>query len=80
MIVDRTTWWIRDYYTQCVIGYLQDAGVVEPNGGTPLSHICKDKCEYALLCLEHDNKLRLRRDYSTVSELATELRKAIKSR
>ena len=64
-------------FEQYVVDCFQEAGVVEPNAGTPLTHICEDKCDSALRYLEHRHARRLRRDYNTIGEVAAQLRKSI---
>ena len=72
-ISGRESWNFGQYVVDC----FQEAGVVDPNAGTPLTQICEDKCDAALRCLEKRHELRLRRDYSTIGEVAEQLSKAI---
>jgi len=63
-----------------VIDCFQNAGVVDPDTGTRLVHLDKDKCEFALLWLEKSHGIDLDRDYRTVGELAEALGEAIRLR
>ncbi|MFJ4386918.1 hypothetical protein ACIP02_21640 [Pseudomonas sp. NPDC089408] len=76
-MVDIAIWREKEKYLRYVFDALQHAGIVDPSMGMPLAHLDKDKCEYALMVLELDHRIRLRRDYRTVGELAGGLCSAI---
>ncbi|GAB1618484.1 hypothetical protein V7V80_12595 [Pseudomonas kermanshahensis] len=66
--------------TRHVIDCFQNAGVVDPDTGTRLAHLDKDKCEFALMWLEICHGIPLDRDYRTLGELAEALGEAIRFR
>ena len=78
-MVDIAIWREREKYLLYVFDALQHAGIVDPSMGMPLAHLDRDKCEYALMVLELDHRIRLRRDYLTVGDLAGGLSRAIES-
>ena len=69
IIVDSMTGRKTGALEQDVVDCFQEAGVVEPNAGTPLEHMCLDKRD------EERYHQRLRRDYSTIREVAEQLGK-----
>ncbi|MDG9813566.1 hypothetical protein [Pseudomonas putida] len=75
IIVDSMTGRKTGALEQDVVDCFQEAGVVEPNAGTPLEHMCLDKRDAALRYLEERYHQRLRRDYSTIREVAEQLGK-----
>ena len=68
IIVDSMTGRETGALEQDVVDCFQEEGVVEPNAGTPLEHMCVDKCDAALRYLEERYHQRFRRDYSTLRE------------
>jgi len=79
IIVDSMTGRETGALEQDVVDCFQEAGVVEPNAGTPLEHMCLDKRDAALRYLEERYHQRLRRDYSTIREVAEQLEARMKN-
>ncbi|MEN5302800.1 MULTISPECIES: hypothetical protein [unclassified Pseudomonas] len=69
-------------YEQYVMEYLEDAGIVEPTPGTRLVDMDREKLNFAALQLksDFDASFKLEPSSMTVSTLAQELWKAVKSR
>jgi len=80
IIVDILAKWRRDAFERHVIDCFQNAGVVDPDTGTRLAYLDKDKCEFALMWLEICHGIVLDRDYRTLAELAKALDEAIRLR
>jgi len=72
----------RREYEQYVVEYLEEAGVVEPTPGMRLVDMDKEKLDFAAMQLksDFDVSFKLDRDSMTVSAMAREMWKAVKSR